>query len=64
MSMQDPRLKRTVQILWIAIFCYKLGGMETHTVHASSYWVLMAVYLVGVVGSLYLLLRNVWKSIA
>jgi hypothetical protein len=61
MSIDDPRLKRTVQILWNATFCYKIGSMETHTVHDSTYWLLMAVYLVGLVGSFYLLLHNVWK---
>jgi hypothetical protein len=64
MSIDDPRLKRTVQILWIAIFCYKLGSLEGHTVHDARYWVLLAVYLLGLGGSLYLLLRNVWKPVA
>jgi hypothetical protein len=61
MSIQDLRLKRTVQSFWIAIFSYRIGNMEAHTVHTTTYWVLMAVYLIGLMGSLYLLLRDVWK---
>jgi hypothetical protein len=61
MSIQDSRLKKTVQTLWIAIFSYRIGSMEAHTVHTTKYWVLMAVYLVGLICSLYLLLRDVWK---
>jgi hypothetical protein len=61
MSIQDSRLKRTAQILWIAIFCYRIGCMEAHTVHTTKYWMLMAVYVVGLMCSLYLLLRDVWK---
>jgi hypothetical protein len=64
MSIDDPRLKRTAQVLWIAIFCFKLGGMEAHTVRTNTYWMLMAVYLVGLVGSLYLVLHDVWKPVA
>jgi hypothetical protein len=36
--------------------------MEAQAVHTTRYWVLMTVYSVGVMGSLYLLLRDVWKS--
>jgi hypothetical protein len=61
MSIQDSRLKRTVHTLWIAIFSYRIGNMEAHTVHTNTYWVLMAVYLIGLMGSPYLLLRDVWK---
>jgi hypothetical protein len=61
MSIQDSRLKRTVQTLWIAIFSYRIGIMEAHTAHTTKYWVLMAVYLIGLMGSLYLLLRDVWE---
>jgi hypothetical protein len=61
MSIQDSRLKKTAQILWIAIFSYRIGSMEAHTVHTTKYWVLMAVYLVGLMCSLYLLSRDVWK---
>jgi CHASE2 domain-containing sensor protein len=61
MSVQDSRLKRTAQTLWIATFSYRLGSMEAHTGHTTKYWVLMAVYLIGLVCSLYVLLRGVWK---
>lgn len=62
MNIRDPRWKKTVQILWLAIFSYWMGGMEAQAVHTTGYWVLMVVYSVGVVGSLYLLLRDVWSG--
>jgi hypothetical protein len=62
MNIRDPRWKKTVQVLWLAIFSYWIGTMEAQAVHTTRYWVLMTVYSVGVMGSLYLLLRDVWKS--
>jgi hypothetical protein len=58
--MRNPRWKKTVQILWLAIFSYWIGALDAQAI-STRYWALLVVYLVGIVGSQYLLLRDVWK---
>jgi hypothetical protein len=61
MSVRDPRWLKTGQIVLVAVFGYWIGTMETRDIHTTSYWPLMSVYVVGILGSLYLVLRDVWK---
>ena len=58
--MSDPRWKKTFQIFWLAIFSYWIGALGAQA-DSPRYWVLLIAYLVGIAGSLYLLLGDLWK---
>ena len=61
MNIRNPRWTKTLHILWLALFSYWIGTLSERATDTTRYWVMMAVYVVGIAGSLYLLLHDVWK---
>jgi hypothetical protein len=61
MNFRDPRWAKTFQIVMLAVFSFWMGHLDAEAPHGTRYWVMMLVYTVGLVGSLFLLLRDVWK---
>ena len=64
MKLRDPRLQKTAQVMWLAAFAFWLGGLDARPAYDGHYWVMLAVCLLGIAGSGYLLLHDVWKSAA
>jgi hypothetical protein len=53
--------QKTVQIVMLAIFSYWMGSLDAGTAHSTRYWVMAVVYITGIAGFLFLLLRDIWK---
>jgi hypothetical protein len=61
MTLRDPRLQKTAQVLWLVAFAIWLGRLDARPVYDAHYWVMLSVCVVGIACSGYLLLRDVWK---
>ena len=59
---RDPRWIKTIQVLWLGVFSFWLGSLDARAAYDAHYWLTSAVFVVGIGGSAYLLLRDVWKK--
>jgi hypothetical protein len=64
MKLRDPRLQKTAQVMWLLAFAFWLGGLDARPAYDGHYWVMLAVSVLGIACSGYLLLRDAWKSAA
>ena len=61
MHLRDPRVQKTIQVMMLVVFGFWLGGLDARATFSTRHWVMLFVNLVGIVGSAYILLRDVWK---
>jgi hypothetical protein len=58
----DPRWQKTIAIIWLAVFGFWLGGLDEKAAYDAHYWLMSAVFVMGIAGAAYIVLHDDWKS--
>ena len=61
MQLRDPRVQKTIQVMMLALFGIWLGELDARATFSTRHWVMLLAILVGIAGSAYILLHDVWK---
>ena len=61
MQLRDPRVQKTVQVMMLVVFGFWLGELDARATFSTRHWVMLLATLVGIAGSAYILLHDVWK---
>ena len=61
MQLRDPRVQKTIQVMMLVVFGIWLGELDARATFSTRHWVMLLVTLVGIAGSAYILLHDVWK---
>jgi hypothetical protein len=61
MQLRDPRVQKTVQVMMLVVFGIWLGELDARATFSTRHWVMLLVVLVGIAGSAYIVLHDVWK---
>ena len=62
MNLRDPRVQKTVQVMMLVMFGFWLGTLDARPSFETRHWVMLAADLLGIAGSAFILLRDVWKA--
>jgi hypothetical protein len=58
----DPRRQKTIAIIWLAVFGFWLGGLDEKATYDAHYWLMSAVFVMGIASAAYVVLLDDWKS--
>ena len=62
MTLRDPRGQKTTQVMLLVIFGFWLGGLDARPSFETRHWVMLVAALIGIAGSAFILLRDVWTK--
>jgi hypothetical protein len=62
MNLRDPRMQKTAQVMMLVIFGFWLGALDARPSFEMRHWVMLVADLVGISGSAFILLRDVWTK--
>jgi hypothetical protein len=62
MDFRDPRVSKAIQVAFVAMSALWLVNFSTQETHTTLSWVLLPLNILVLVGFLFLLLRDIWKS--
>jgi hypothetical protein len=61
MNTVDPRWVKTVHVFLLMIFSFWVGGLDARATFSTKHWVMLVVYIMGIVCALVVLLQDTWK---
>ena len=62
MKLREPRWQKTIMVVALFVFGFWLGRLDEKAAYDAHYWLMSAVFVGGIAGAAYMLLREDWKS--